>query len=161
MPRGPLHGLPVSLKDCFKVEGVDATIGYTAFADQPSAESEESEITRIMRESGAILYCKTNVPLGLMAGEVSGTKPGGRMYDADVRQTYNAIFGYTSNPYNRTLSSGGSSGGESALIALRGSPMGVGTDVGGSIRGFHGYSGQCRQLTSARHTSIVLWSLLA
>lgn len=44
------------------------------------------------------------------------------------------MYGYTSNPYNRDLSSGGSSGGESALLALRGSPLGVGTDVGGSIR---------------------------
>ena len=51
-----------------------------------------------------------------------------------VLQTYNAIFGYTLNPYHRELSSGGSSGGESALLALRGSPLGVGTDVGGSIR---------------------------
>ncbi|KAI5458321.1 putative Acetamidase [Mariannaea sp. PMI_226] len=115
--RGPLHGLPVSLKDCFKIEATDATIGYTAFANKPTLKDEESEITKIMRQSGAILFCKTNVPLALMAGE-----------------TYNAIYGYTSNPYNRNLSSGGSSGGESALLALRGSPLGVGTDVGGSIR---------------------------
>ncbi|KAK5029525.1 hypothetical protein LTS07_005987 [Exophiala sideris] len=115
--RGPLHGLPVSLKDCFQIAGTDATIGYTAFANQPASPDEESEITRIMRESGAILFCKTNVPLALMAGE-----------------TYNAIYGYTANPYNRNLSSGGSSGGESALLALRGAPLGVGTDVGGSVR---------------------------
>ncbi|KAI1619401.1 general amidase [Exophiala viscosa] len=115
--RGPLHGLPVSLKDCFHISGTDATIGYTALANQPTSHHEESEITRIMRESGAILFCKTNVPVALMAGE-----------------TYNAIYGYTSNPYNRNLSSGGSSGGESALLALRGAPLGVGTDVGGSVR---------------------------
>lgn len=69
--RGPLHGLPVSLKDCFKVAGTDATIGYTAFANQPTPEGEESEITKIMRHCGAILFCKTNVPLALMSGEVS------------------------------------------------------------------------------------------
>ena len=69
MARGPLHGLPVSLKDCFKVEGTDATIGYTAFANQPTSGDDESEITSIMRESGAILFCKTNVPLALMSGE--------------------------------------------------------------------------------------------
>ncbi|CAG8019970.1 unnamed protein product [Penicillium salamii] len=51
-----------------------------------------------------------------------------------MEETYNAIYGYTTNPHNRDLSSGGSSGGESALLALGGSPMGVGTDVGGSIR---------------------------
>ncbi|RMZ75574.1 hypothetical protein DV737_g5244, partial [Chaetothyriales sp. CBS 132003] len=65
---GPLHGLPISLKDCFQIEGTDATIGYTAFANQPSSNDEESEITKILRESGAILFCKTNVPLALMAG---------------------------------------------------------------------------------------------
>ncbi|KAL4869405.1 hypothetical protein BDV12DRAFT_185280 [Aspergillus spectabilis] len=116
-PSGSLHGLPVSLKDCFQVEGTDATIGYTAFVNKPTPQGEESEIAKIMRASGAILFCKTNVPLGMMLGE-----------------TYNAIYGYTSNPYNRDLSSGGSSGGESALLALRGSPLGIGTDVGGSIR---------------------------
>ncbi|CAG7941956.1 unnamed protein product [Penicillium salamii] len=117
LPRGLLHGLPVSLKDCFKVEGTDATIGCTAYANQVTTIAEETEITKIMRESGAILFCKTNVPTAMMAGE-----------------TYNAIYGYTTNPYNRDLSSGGSSGDESALLALGGSPMGVGTDVGGSIR---------------------------
>ena len=69
-PRGPLHGLPVSLKDCFKIDGTDASIGYTAYADRPTKKDEESEITKIMRESGAILFCKTNVPTAMMAGEV-------------------------------------------------------------------------------------------
>ena len=69
-PRGLLHGLPVSLKDCFKVEGTDATIGCTAYAHLPTKQDEETEITRIMRESGAILFCKTNVPTAMMAGEV-------------------------------------------------------------------------------------------
>ncbi|KAJ5223051.1 uncharacterized protein N7469_009291 [Penicillium citrinum] len=117
IPRGPLHGLPVSLKDCFQIENTDAAIGYTTLVNQPSSKQDESEITRIMRESGAILFCKTNVPTALMSGE-----------------TFNSIYGYTSNPYNRNFSSGGSSGGESALLALHGSPLGVGTDIGGSVR---------------------------
>ncbi|KAF7560566.1 hypothetical protein G7046_g3586 [Stylonectria norvegica] len=117
---GHLHGLPVSLKDCFKIEATDATIGYTALANQPTLKEEESEVTKIMRQSGAVLFCKTNIPLAMMAGEASCT--------------FNAIYGYTSNPYNRDLSSGGSSGGESALLALRGSPLGAGTDLGGSVR---------------------------
>jgi amidase len=71
VPRGPLHGLPVSLKDCFPIEGTDATIGYTAFANAPTSEDEEAEITKIMRESGAILFCKTNVPTAMMSGEAS------------------------------------------------------------------------------------------
>ncbi|CAF3700813.1 unnamed protein product [Rotaria sp. Silwood1] len=66
---------------------------------------------------GAVLYVKTNVPQSVM-----------------VCETINNIVGRTLNPYNRLLSCGGSSGGETALIALHGSPIGVGTDIGGSIR---------------------------
>jgi len=77
----------------------------------------ESEMTRELRNLGAVLYCKTSVPHTLMTGE-----------------TVNNIIGYTWNPKNRNLASGGSSGGEGALIGLRGSPMGFGTDIGGSIR---------------------------
>lgn len=69
--RGPLHGLPVSLKDCFQIAGTDASIGCTAFVNQPTSQAEETEVTQIMRKSGAILFCKTNVPLALMSGEVS------------------------------------------------------------------------------------------
>ena len=77
----------------------------------------ESEMVRELRNLGAVLYCKTSVPHTLMAGE-----------------TVNNIIGYTWNPKNRNLSSGGSSGGEGALIGLKGSPVGFGTDIGGSIR---------------------------
>lgn len=70
-----------------------------------------------LRALGAILYCKTSVPHTLMAGE-----------------TVNNIIGYTWNPKNRNLACGGSSGGEGALIGLKGSPVGFGTDIGGSIR---------------------------
>lgn len=77
----------------------------------------ESEMVRELRNSGAVLYCKTSVPHTLMTGE-----------------TINNIIGYTWNPKNRNLAAGGSSGGEGALIGLRGSPVGFGTDIGGSIR---------------------------
>lgn len=77
----------------------------------------ESLMVEELRELGAVLYCKTSVPHTLMCGE-----------------TVNNIMGYCLNPRNRNLSSGGSSGGEGALIGLRGSPLGVGTDIGGSIR---------------------------
>lgn len=77
----------------------------------------ESEMVRELRNSGAVLFCKTSVPHTLMIGE-----------------TINNIFGYTWNPKNRNLSAGGSSGGEGALIGLKGSPVGFGTDIGGSIR---------------------------
>jgi len=77
----------------------------------------ESEMVRELRELGAVLYCKTSVPHTLMSGE-----------------TVNNIIEYTWNPKNRNLASGGSSGGEGALIGIKGSPLGFGTDIGGSIR---------------------------
>lgn len=73
----------------------------------------ESQIVTELRNMGATLYCKTSVPHTLMCGE-----------------TVNNIIGYTWNPKNRNLSSGGSSGGEGALIGLRGSCAGFGTDIG-------------------------------
>ena len=70
----------------------------------------ESEMVRELRALGAILYCKTSVPHTLMSGE-----------------TTNNIIKFTQNPWNRELTCGGSSGGEGALIGLRGSPAGFGT----------------------------------
>ncbi|PWY68972.1 acetamidase [Aspergillus sclerotioniger CBS 115572] len=123
-PKGPLHGLPVSLKDQFHVKGVDTTMGYVGWIgtfqgrkDDSRARVVESELVRELRNLGAVLFCKTSAPLTLMSGE-----------------TANNIIEYTYNPNNRLLSSGGSSGGEGALLALRGSPAGFGTDIGGSIR---------------------------
>ncbi|CAF9916688.1 Acetamidase [Imshaugia aleurites] len=123
-PIGPLHGLPVSLKDQFHVKGVETTMGYVGwintFQGKKGTGKEkvfESEMVKELRLSGAVLYCKTSVPHSLMTGE-----------------TVNNIIGYTTNPKNRNLACGGSSGGEGALIALKGSPAGFGTDIGGSIR---------------------------
>lgn len=84
----------------------------------------ESELVRELRNLGAVLYCKTSVPPTLMAGE-----------------TQNNIVGYVPNPRNTLLSAGGSSGGEGALLALKGSPGGFGTDIGGSIRVPAGWNG--------------------
>lgn len=121
---GPLHGVPVSLKDQFHVANVETTMGYVGWigtfegiADDPRRGKFESEMVRELRALGAVLYCKTSVPHTLMSGE-----------------TVNNIIGYTWNPKNRYLCSGGSSGGEGALIGLKGSPGGFGTDIGGSIR---------------------------
>ncbi|KAF9245810.1 amidase signature domain-containing protein [Melanogaster broomeanus] len=109
---GPLHGLPVSIKDHVKVKGLDtSTWAYNTVADS------DALVVSILRAAGAIIYVKTQNPQTLLSLE-----------------TNNNIFGRTVNPYNLTLTSGGSSGGEAALIACRGSPIGVGTDIGGSIR---------------------------
>ncbi|OCL14642.1 amidase [Glonium stellatum] len=114
-PIGPLHGVPVSLKDTFKIPGYDASIGIAALAFKPSTAS--SSLVDVLLNAGAVLYCKTNVPQTLMALD-----------------SHNNVFGRVLNPYNTLVTAGGSSGGEGALIAMRGSVLGVGTDVGGSIR---------------------------
>ncbi|KAL3471441.1 amidase signature domain-containing protein [Aspergillus californicus] len=112
---GPLHGLPVSIKDNFHYKKTEATIGMVAFMDKVSTES--SPLVDILLQLGAVIYVKTNVPQTMMTSEA-----------------HNNVFGRTLNPWNTALSPGGSSGGEGALIALRGSPLGVGTDIGGSVR---------------------------
>ncbi|KAF4548199.1 Acetamidase-like protein 2 [Elsinoe fawcettii] len=121
---GPLHGLPVSLKDQFHVKGVDTTQGYVGWIgsnlgikDPSEAHNIESQIVTELLAAGAVLYCKTALPQSLLFGE-----------------TKNNIIGETLNPKNRNLSCGGSSGGEGALLALRGSTLGIGTDIGGSVR---------------------------
>ncbi len=55
---GPLHGLPVSMKDNFNIEGVDSTIGFVGWSNKPTPKDGESEMTKVMRECGAILFCK-------------------------------------------------------------------------------------------------------
>ncbi|KAL2021891.1 hypothetical protein VTK56DRAFT_6486 [Thermocarpiscus australiensis] len=121
---GPLHGLPISLKDQFHVKGVDTTMGYVGLiggnlgiSDASQTHQVESQIVTELLSLGAVLYCKTSVPQTLFFGE-----------------TKNNIIGQTMNPHNQNLACGGSSGGEGALMALRGSTLGVGTDIGGSVR---------------------------
>lgn len=63
-PKGPLHGLPISLKDCINIPGYDTTIGIVSFANKPKTEADASELARILREAGAVFYVKTNVPTG-------------------------------------------------------------------------------------------------
>ncbi|KLJ13351.1 hypothetical protein EMPG_11727 [Blastomyces silverae] len=112
---GPLHGLPVSIKDNFHYKGAEATIGMVAFMGEIS--SRNSCLVDLLLELGAVLYVKTSVPQTMMTTD-----------------SHNNVFDRTLNPWNTTLGPGGSSGGEGALIALRGSPLGVGTDIGGSVR---------------------------
>ncbi|OAG38781.1 hypothetical protein AYO21_06976 [Fonsecaea monophora] len=112
---GPLHGLPISVKDSFQVVGTEASIGFVSFLGKKSKEN--SPLVDILLNLGAVLYVKTNIPQTLMTA------------DSD-----NNIFGRALNPHNTALNAGGSSGGEGALVAFRGSPLGIGTDVAGSIR---------------------------
>ncbi|KAH8586255.1 amidase signature domain-containing protein [Bisporella sp. PMI_857] len=112
---GVLHGLPVSVKDSIQVKGQDTTIGWVGLIDRP-AGADANSVT-VLRKLGAVLYVKTNVPQSLMMSD-----------------SYNHVFGQCLNTLNRNLISGGSSGGESSLISAHGSPLGIGTDIGGSIR---------------------------
>ncbi|RDW86551.1 general amidase GmdB [Aspergillus mulundensis] len=113
---GPLHGLPISIKDSFQVEGMHTTVGYVSFLKNGVA-TENSALVNLLLDLGAVLYVKTNIPQTMMTGD-----------------SENNIYGRTLNPHNTNLTAGGSSGGEGALVAFRGSILGVGTDVAGSIR---------------------------
>ncbi|GAA5849648.1 hypothetical protein JCM8547_000520 [Rhodosporidiobolus lusitaniae] len=112
---GPLHGVPVSLKDQFDIEGLELTMGYAAYLGRVS--ERDCALVKLLLDAGAVLYVRTNVPQTMM-----------------ISDTFNWIFGRTINPHNRKLVAGGSSGGEGALLAMKGSVLGVGTDIGGSIR---------------------------
>ncbi|RAH80939.1 putative general amidase [Aspergillus japonicus CBS 114.51] len=114
-PIGPLHGLPVSIKDSFHLTGVDSTTGLAALAFHPAAQS--APLVNLLASLGAIIIAKTNVPQTMGALD-----------------SCNHLFGRTLNPLNRRLTVGGSTGGEAALLAMRGSMVGFGTDIGGSIR---------------------------
>ncbi|EMR90384.1 putative general amidase-b protein [Botrytis cinerea BcDW1] len=114
-PLPPLFGLPISLKDSFDVAGYDTSTGLGCYVNSPA--SENSALAAMLLDLGAVLYCKTNLPQSIMTGD-----------------SHNNIFGRTLNPRNKSLTAGGSTGGEGALLALRGSILGVGTDIGGSIR---------------------------
>lgn len=145
-PIGPLHGLPVSLKDQFHVKGVETTMGYVGwigtFQGKKGTGKErvfESELVKELRDLGAVLYCKTSVPHTLMTGETTNNiigyvRPFPKLSCIQPDEYADSGNHQTWNPKNRNLSCGGSSGGEGALIALRGSPVGFGTDIGGSIR---------------------------
>lgn len=114
-PMGPLHGIPISLKDQVDLPGKDSSIGYCSLVNHP--KTEISLLAKTLLAKGAVLYVKTTVPMAMMAPE-----------------TISNVLGYTCNSLNINLSAGGSSGGEGALIGAGASPLGFGTDIGGSIR---------------------------
>lgn len=113
---GPLHGLPVSLKDGFDVKDCDTSVGWCGLCFKP-AVADATQTMAATTRLGAVPYVKTNVPQSLMMSD-----------------SYNHVFKQSVNSLNRNLVSGGSSGGEGALVGARGSIFGIGTDIGGSIR---------------------------
>lgn len=114
-PFGPLHGLPISMKDSFNITGVDSSIGIAALCFKPAKSN--SPLVDLLLSLGCVIIAKTNVPQTLAALDSN-----------------NNVFGRTMNPINRLVTAGGSSGGEGVLVAMKGSMIGVGTDIGGSIR---------------------------
>lgn len=115
-PCGPLHGVPFSIKDSIDVEGVKTTAGTFGRRSAVPAEQDATVVHRL-RAAGGIPIAKTNLPDLLFA------------YESD-----NHVYGRTNNPYDLARTPGGSSGGESALIAACGSPLGLGSDAAGSVR---------------------------
>lgn len=113
---GPFDGVPFSIKDSIEVAGTICTAGTLGYKNAPPSTRDAALVARI-RSAGAIPLARTNLPDLLFAFE-----------------TDNLLRGRTNNPYDLTKTSGGSSGGESALIAACGSPFGLGSDCAGSVR---------------------------
>ncbi|HKY80670.1 MAG TPA: amidase [Sphingobium sp.] len=113
--KGPLHGLPMTVKDTWDVTGMATTCGIPALADNRPAK--DAEVVRALKQAGAIIFGKTNVPEGA----------------ADY-QSYNPLFGTSSNPWDESRCVGGSSGGSAAALAAGFTPVEVGSDLAGSIR---------------------------
>ncbi|KAL7665386.1 amidase [[Candida] zeylanoides] len=121
-PFGPLHGLPISLKEHLDYRGKVTHGGYVSqLGNVPSAHGVT---TQVLENLGAVFYVRTNEPQTLMHVDSN-----------------NNIIGLSRNPHNMRLSSGGSSSGEGAIVAFGGSALGVGSDIGGSIRAPAAFSG--------------------
>jgi amidase len=112
---GPFHGVPFTVKDIFDVAGVVSAAGLEERATY--VPERDAVVVARMRRAGAVLLGKTNCP------------PGGTGV-----VTENPVYGATRNPYDLDRSPSGSSGGEAAAIAAGASPLGLGSDSGGSIR---------------------------
>uniref|UniRef100_A0A672I304 Fatty-acid amide hydrolase 1 n=1 Tax=Salarias fasciatus TaxID=181472 RepID=A0A672I304_SALFA len=122
--EGLLYGVPVSIKDNVGHKNYDNTCGLVMNLEKP--EAKDSVLVEVLKKQGAIPFVKTNVPQALLSMDCS-----------------NPIFGETAHPSHALKSPGGSSGGEGALIGAGGSLLGVGTDIGGSVRIPAAFCGIC------------------
>jgi amidase len=113
--RGPLHGVPMTIKDSFQTAGMRTTSGAPELAQLVPAE-DAVPVARL-RAAGAIVFGKTNLPI----------------YAGDV-QSYNDVFGQSNNPWDPSRTPGGSSGGSAGALAAGFTPLELGSDIGGSIR---------------------------
>ncbi|WP_051382634.1 amidase [Bradyrhizobium sp. Tv2a-2] len=113
--QGPLLGIPVTLKEPFNVAGLPSTWGFPAFRN--FMPTEDALVVSRLKQAGAVIIGKTNIPIGLR----------------DF-QSYNDIYGTTGNPWDLGRSPGGSSGGSAAALASGFGPLSIGSDIGGSVR---------------------------
>ena len=132
---GSLHGVPCTVKDSFKVRGMRTTAGAGFLTGY--VPDEDATVVARLRKAGAIVVGKTNT-----------ARIGGDW------QTYNSIFGVTNNPWDLSRTTGGSSGGAAAALAAGLDYVGVGSDLGGSIRGPAHFCGVCGHKPSANVVSL-------
>ena len=119
---GPLHGLPITVKESFDLEGQPTTWGHVPRKTHVAAQ--DALAVQRLKAAGAVVFGKSNVPLNL----------------ADF-QSYNAVYGTSNNPWDLSRAPGGSSGGSAAMIAAGLSALEYGSDIGGSIRNPAAYCG--------------------
>ena len=112
---GPLHGVPITIKDALQTEGIRSTGGATELREH--IPTLDAPVVQAVKDAGAIVFGKTNLP----------------RWSSDI-QSYNDMFGTTVNPWNPTRVPGGSSGGAAAAVAAGLTSFEIGTDIGGSIR---------------------------
>ncbi len=120
---GPLHGVPMTIKDTYQTAGMRTTCGLAAWDHVPQ---HDAEAVRRLRGAGAVIFGKTNTPT--LAGDW---------------QSYNPIFGTTNNPWDTTRTAGGSSGGAAAAVAAGLTAFELGSDIAGSIRVPSNWCGVC------------------
>ncbi len=113
--KGPLHGIPITIKDSFETAGLKTTCGAPVWRDH-IPQTNADAVQRLV-DAGAVIIGKTNTPI--FAGDV---------------QTFNELFGTTNNPWDVSRTPGGSSGGAAAAVAAGLTPFELGSDIGGSIR---------------------------
>lgn len=112
---GPLHGLPITVKDAIETAGIRSTGGAVELTDH--VPTDDAPVVARVKAAGAVVFGKTNLP----------------RWSGDM-QSYNELFGTTNNPWDTTRVPGGSSGGPAAAVACGFTSFEIGTDIGGSIR---------------------------
>lgn len=141
VPLGPLAGVPVSIKECFDIAGTPTTLGLRHRAGNMA--TTDAVLVSRLRRAGAVVVGKTNVPQLMI------------LHECD-----NPLYGRTLHPTRDDRSPGGSSGGEAALVAAGGTPLGLASDLGGSIRqpahscGICGFKPTSGRLTNRGSTNI-------